>query len=650
MANINNGIELIENKEFIEAYNYFNEIVKENPKNIDALYYRAFVDFFHIRKDIFSDYNAFKILVDKNTKYKENVLPLLVIAADELSLSTEVIKYGRMSLKYDNPYEQDVKNILIKALALDSEINSHLEAFKMIEEIIHDDEDAPLEVYIQKADIQVKFNDLDGADKTMEEIFTRFPANAMMYFMKGRLALAFSKKYHNDVTLNKEYLLDAIRAFEVSLQYDNNLNGSRIILAETHALMGDIDEAFKALDGFKEAIGKDLKGEQLISFEADLVVEKVKLCETTKNWELGINICNEFLENHDAWKVYYSLGYIQNVISTNYDELLTALGNIKKAYFLSNDTFLLTDVVNINTILKRFEDNDEIIKEALKKEPDNGLLYYLLAENTARFDYDYNTLISYYDQALKLGYLDEAGYITHVSFLVEEPLKLAKKAKKVLSKSVNKSVWDKRRSAIRYLFGEFGFKQDIVKANHILEICNKMEPNEPCIQTIYARSLEFLGKNEEAFEIYRRAYEIYLNSLHLTCNCASGYYAHCLINGIGTKPNIELAKKVIREGILKEKGLSASIVIYLYAYFALKDDPEFSLENALEYLSSNFAFDRYDIVRYLLTNMVCDRLNKQHIYDEQMIKKCLKQLPKEYSKFYKANKDKNIVYPYYKNF
>ena len=159
-----------------------------------------------------------------------------------------------------------------------------------------------------------------------------------------------------------------------------------------------------------------------------------------------------------------------------------------------------------------------------------------------------------------------------------------------------------------------------------------------------------MGNALGAFEQYKKAYEIYKKEIHMTCNCANGYLAYSYLNGIGTNKDEELAKELIIEGINKDGMLSAGLVIYHYAYFALLGDSRFSLEKALKYLSSNFAFDRYDIVRYLLTNKVCDKLKIEHVYNEQMIKKCLSQVSKEFVKYYKQNKDLNVVYPYYKSF
>ena len=647
---INKGIELLEEENYEEAYNYFNDYQTANPKNIDSRYYRAFIDFFHIRKNILNDYNDFKFLVDKKTKYKDGVLPLLVIVCDELSLGNEVIKYGHMAITFDHPYLSDIKNLLIKALSQSSNPNSHIEALALIDNMIAEDEDAPLEVYLQKVDIQIKFHDLDGADKTIEEIFTKFPANANVYFVKGKLALAYATQKLKDESEIRSQIENAIRAFEISLEYDSSMNGSRLLLAECYGIIGNIEKSFEALDEFRNVLGNNLSNEQLESLEADIVVEKVKICESTKEWELGVTICNEFLVKYTSWKVLYSLGYIQNVIATSQEELLVSANTIEEAYNSQGETFLLPDLVNINTILKRFEKNDIIINKAIEKEPDNGLLYYLLAENTARFNYDYDKLIECYQKAYSLGYMDEANYITHISFLTKEPQVLAKKSKKILEQSIKYNVWDQRRSAIRYLFGEFGFKQDIVKANQILNNCNKIEPNEPCILTIYGRSEELLGHQEEAFKIYKQAYEIYQKEIHMTCNCANGYLAQSYLNGVGTTPDKEYAKELIIEGINKDKELSSSIVIYHYAYFALNSENGFNLKDAYEYLKSNFPFDRYDIVRMLYMNKVCLKLGISAYFNDLDIKECLKRLPKEYTVYYKNNKDKENIYPYYKSF
>lgn len=638
------GINLIENEDYEEAYQYFNNMLTENPKNIDAKYYRAVVDFFHIRRKLYDDYNDFKFLVDKKTKYKEVSLPLLCFICDELQITNEAILYGELAFNLDHPYKTEITNILIKSLLSTNNQLDAIHAMALIDSIIEEDEDANLDIYVKKAELQFKFHDYDGALATIEQIQTRFSSNAQVYFLKAKLALTTVKENE------KAALDDAIYNLKIALQFDELFNGARLLLAECYALDGNINLALETLDEFRTNLSSDISDKEKTIFESDLVVEKVKLCEITKDFELAIQICEGSLKNHDSWKVRYSLGYIQNLVANTLDELRVAKENIKKAYLESNQVFLITDVVNLNTILKEFNESNTLINEALKKEPNNGLLYYLKAENNARFNYNYDELISLYHKALELGYLDLPTYVMHISFLVENPLKLSKKYHKLLLNSKKDNPWDMRRAGIRYLFGEFGFKQRLDYAYNFLSNANLKEPNEPCIMTMYARCLELMNNHDEAFKVYLDAYEIYKNSIHMTCNCANGYLAHAYIKGIGTSIDLDKAKSLTLDAINKDEGLSASINIYHYAYFALNEETNFNLEKAYLLLQEGFAFDRYDIVRMLYLDKVCKKLNINSIYTIQDFQNCLKHTSKEYKKFYNETKDLDNFYPYHKSF
>lgn len=642
---LSRGITLSEEGNNEEAYLFFSEVIKKEPNNIDAIYFRSFIDFFHLKKNILQTYRDFKLLVDKKTKYYDIILPLLVIICDDLGIVSEVLKYGSVAIEMDTPYIMDMKSIYVKALRQTNDPTKQIEALRLIESLMESDEDAQLEFHLQKIDIQIKFNDLEGADKSIEKMFTVFPPNGNMYYMKGKYLLALST-----VKKEKEYVEDAKRAFEISLEFDPKLNGSRLLLAETYAIEKNIDRALEIIDGFKILLEKDASDEENKMFEADLVVEKIKICEVAGAWEKGLEICTKYLENGDSWKVYYSLGYIQNIIATSKEELLAAKNNILKAYEVQKDIFFMPDIVTLNIILKNFEENDKLLNEAIASNPENGLLYYLLADNTMRVDYNYDEIYSYYEKALKYGYLDQASFVCHTSFLVEDPKTLCKKNHKILMKSNIDTVWEKRKAGIRYLFGECGFKQNIELANKILKECNNLEPNEPCILTIYGRSEEFLGNAGLAFECYKKAYEIYQKEVHMTCNCASGYLAYAYLNGVGTEVNKELAKSLIKDAMEKEEGLSACVNIYHYAYFSLLNEDGFDKNKAIEYLSSNFPFDRYDITRALIMNKLCKSLGLEEKYNQSDIKKILKNLNKEYTDYYNMNKNKDIVYPYYKSF
>ena len=346
------GISLSEEEKYEEAYEFFDNVIKEDSKNYDAIYFRSFIDFFHLKKNILQTYKDFKTLVDKKTKYYDVILPLLVIICDDLGLTSEIIKYGSIAIKVDTPYLTDMKSIYIKALRKSNNPNSQIEALELIDSIIDEDGDALLELHLQKIDIQIKFNDLDGADKSIEKMFTVFPPNGNMYYIKGKYLLALTS-----INKNSEILEDAKRAFEISLQYDPKLNGSRLLLAETYALEKNIDKALEIIDGFSVLLDDETTEEEKEMFKADLVVEKIKICEVAGEWEKGLDICTKYLEHGNSWKVNYSLGYIQNIIATTKEELEMAKNNILKAYSEQNDIFFLPDIINLNIILKNFDEN-----------------------------------------------------------------------------------------------------------------------------------------------------------------------------------------------------------------------------------------------------------------------------------------------------
>lgn len=639
------GITLSENLEFEKAYEFFDNVVKEEPKNIDAIYFRSFIDFFHLKNNRFVTYQDFKMLVDKKTKYYNLVLPLLVIICDDLELNDDVIKYGSIAIEYESPYLNDIKSILIKSLKQSSNPNNQIKALVLIDDILENDEDATIEYHLQKADIQIMFNDFEGAEKSIEKMFTLFSPNGSIYYMKGKVAYSIFSS-----TNDKNYLEEAKKSFEISLQFDPTIIDSRLILAEIFAYEQNLDKALEIIDGFNLLLDENATEIDKKKFYADLVVEKVKICESAKNYDLGLEICNDFLKTNDSWKVHYSLGYILNVTATSNKELEQSKNHILKAYNEEKDVYFLADIVSINIILKKYEENIILLDEAIKLYPQNGLVYYLLADNTLRTNYDYDLLYSYYKKAYEYGYLDEISFLSNTMFLTDNPKKQGKKLKKLLLKSNDLNVWEKRKQGIRYLFGECGFKQNVFKANHILLECNDLEPNEPCILSILGRSFEAIGDDDSAFDCYIDAYENYNSDIHATCNCACGYLAYSFYNGIGTLKDIEKAKSLILDAIENEKEFSSAINIYFYAFFALLDEKEFDKKLALKYLSSDYPFDRYDIVRALQVNKLCNKLNIEEKYNKNDFKIILKNSNKEYKKYYKLNKDNDVIYPYKKSF
>ena len=642
---IDKGINLLNDGNYEEAYNYFNQEAVENPKNVYARYFRAFIDFIHRREFLEQDYLDLKYAVSKRNKYYEHACSLLIYVSDLLNHNEDIIKYAPIVLEDSNENVSEIKAIYVRALLRTKEHQNVIKALKLIDDIIAEEEDATLNFYFMKVRILLDFKEFDEAETTVEKAFARFNPGVDLYYLRGLCSFALYKNKNVE-----DYLDDAINAFQIALQYDSKHNMSRIKLGEAYIIKNDVDNALETLDGFRVYYDENISPEDKISLEADIILEKVKILESAKEWDKAIAICEEYLKKYESWKVNYCLGYILNTIADTKEDLKKAVSYLYKAYNQNPDELTIAEIVLVNASLNNYEENDTLLKKGLEEDPDNGFLYFLLADNASHFLNDYDLILSYFEKAHNLGYMQDSDFYSTVLFLVKEPMAFYKKHhKKIIKKEIN-SVWDMRKMGIRYLYGDYGVKVDMKKAGFYLSKAYQLEPTEPCVLTIYGRFHEFTNFSDEAFRIYQEAYKNFSKSIHITCNCAIGYLAHAYIKGIGTNIDIDKAKELILEGINRDGIYSTSPVIYLYAYFSLLEEDGFDLNKALEYLSKNYCFDRYDIVRYLYVNKVLKKLGKEPKYSEDDIKLCLKNQAKEYSLYYKENKDLDVIYPCKKSF
>lgn len=639
------GINLLNEENYDEAYSYFDQEATIKPKNIDARYFRAFIDFIYKREHLDQDYLDFKYVLNKNSKYFDQACSLLIYVADLLGHNEDIIKYapGVIEGGFDNVSE--IKNIYVKALLKTKKQQNIIQALKLLDSIIDEDDDVTINNYFMKVRILLDFSEFDEAEATVEKAFSRFNPSVELYYLRGLTSLALYKNKKEE-----EYLDEAINAYQIALEYDNKHNMSRIKLSEAYMLKNMVDDALETLDGFRVYYDENITPEDKVNLDADIILEKVKILEVVKDWDKAIAICEEFLKKYENWKVNYCLGYILNTMAQSKEDLEQAVKYLNKAYNQNPDELTIAEIVLVNGSLGRFEENDELLKRGLEDEPDNGFLYYLLGDNASRYLQDYDTIYSYFEKAHQLGYMQDSDFYSSVLFLVEEPLNYFKKHRKAFLNTIPNSIWDMRRLGIRYLFGDYGLKKDIKKAGFYLTKAYQIDNSEPCVLTIYGRYHEFCQNYDEAFRIYQEAYKNFSKSIHITCNCAIGYLAHAYIKGIGTTVDLEKAKSLILEGIKRDGKYSTSPVIYLYSYFSLLEEEGFDLNKALEYLSSNYCFDRYDIVRYLYINKIMAKLGKEPKYTEADIKLCLKNQSKDYAKYYKDNKDLDVIYPCEKSF
>ena len=208
--------------------------------------------------------------------------------------------------------------------------------------------------------------------------------------------------------------------------------------------------------------------------------------------------------------------------------------------------------------------------------------------------------------------------------------------------------WSRRKVAIRYLYKEDGYKQNLKKAKSIIEGCMKHFGDDACTLSLYGICLFMLKQYDLAYQYVLKSYDILKELKNPECYCGYGYLAYFKLLGYGTKIDIEGAKNLILETVAKEPIYTCSHIAFLYCYFFLDGDSRFSGEHALKMLETNYPFYRYDISRIVFLNQVCKKLKiESEKYNELL--NDLNVYTKEELKYYKENIDKDISLPFWKN-
>ena len=268
-----------------------------------------------------------------------------------------------------------------------------------------------------------------------------------------------------------------------------------------------------------------------------------------------------------------------------------------------------------------------------------------------RLHYDYDDVVEQMNNAHDKGYLEDIRFLTLITPLIEKPKSTYKALKAFAKSDLGKmNTWMKRKMGLRYLYGEEGYKVDIVKASEIITAAYLEEKDDSCMIATYARLLELTNQPEQAFIHYNKAYIAECNEIMPACNCAHGYLAHAYINGIGTQKSITEAQKLIKEGISIAKDCSSNIVIYLYTYFALQNIEGFDLNTAKTYLEGKYPFCRYEITRPMMLKLIYNKIGLPTDELNKIIKESIKYGEKSNKKYYKENKDKTLIYPSINNY
>ena len=645
------AVKLMQENKYEEAYLEFSKSIEKHDNNFEAIYFRAIIDFGHLKKHFDTTINDFTKLSNVKNQYQIPSCQLLTIMYDMNDDYDNVILYGEKALSLMGKNSEilvDLKVDIFYALARSYfhkyQTSDLTKALIYIEHCFEEvKEDADLEYYLLKLDILVALKKYDEAKTLVAKAQTQFNNSGDLYYSKEKIsyAIALDKIAKGDLSYVKD-LEDALYYLDIFEKYSNNLFVVNLTRAEIYTSLKKYDEAIKILDTLttKENV-------------VDIMIEKIKVYETSGNIDAAIKLCEDYLENNDSWKIKYSLGYLLYAKSETIESINQCLSLQYDAYKDAKESFILHEICILNNKLFKYEENYNLLKEHYK----NGIPFhdgkgaYMLAVMAQSIGKSYEEQVEYYHESFIRGYIDEIEYLDEVSGLVSDPNKLTKLIlKHQHDKLEDLDPWTKRKMGIRYLYGEQGYKQDLDAAKDYLMIAYKELEDKACMCSTMGKFYEFKREFGAAFKYYNDAFNIYSKQQFNPCNCSVGYLAHAYYKGLGVEQNEDKAKELIFEGIKKMGKNSSNSVIYLYAYFALKEESGFDLNFAKELLSSTHTFDRYEISKFVMLKQINNKLNVVDKNLDILIKQSLKYLSNDAKKYYKENIKKELSYPYLRDF
>ncbi len=633
--NINEAYKLIEDDKTIEAYEALSGMIDDKNSGDDARYARTMIDIFKLKSNLETTIEDLKYFTEHKTKYHDIAYSFLTLVYDELEYTDEVIKYGKMAIKYHSPFKNEVYFALSRALASTNKTGNLEDALILINTCLsRNEDDNILDYLVCKGDILISLNKFEEVIEVIDKIVLDFGHSGVSYYLKARTAL---KEYLQ--TKNKVLLSECINNATICLQYDSDDYPTKTILIEAYTFNGEYDKAFELIETLKNT-----------ETEEEIIMEKLKVYDEAKMYYEALDLIDKYLsdeKNKKSWKILYMKGVF--LCNIDIDKLPETLSLYKEAYKIFSTNGILMDIHNININLNNEIDTFNFIKETLEIAEDKGFSYFTLGEIAYRLNYSYDEIREYYYLSYHFNYLTKSEFIDSVCNYTENPNELNKIIKKQEKKSLNsKFAWTRRKLAIRYIYKEDGYKQNLKKAKEIIESCLKDFGDDACTLSLYGICLLLSKDYNGAFYNITKSYDILKNISNPECYCAYGYLAYLHLMGYGTPENEDLAKEIILDAMNKEPIYTCSHIAFLYTYFYLKGDERFTYEKTINVLENNYPYYRYDISRIVMLSQV---VNKSNIKSDKLneLLEDLNCYTKEDLKYYKKNINKEVSLPHWRN-
>ena len=378
MNDIIKAFQLVEEEKYKEAYEAFSNLIGDKALENDARYSRAMIDISRLKEHFENTINDLKELINKKTKYAKISYSFLTLVYDELDMIDEVIKYGKLAIINDTPFANEIYFALSRAYARRGNNEDLEEALKMINECLKDKElEEELDYLICKCDILISLEKFDEASQEIDHLVSSFGHSGVVYYLKARLAM---KKYYK--TDHIALVDEAIYNAEICLQYEEHDYSVKTLLIEGYTIKKDYTKALEIIDTMKTEDN-----------EEDMIMEKVKVYDDAKEYQKALDLIIPYLHNHQSWKLKYMEGALLLDMDSNKIEM--TLNCFREAYELFPNNGIMLDILKVNRMLKREEDNYQFLQTIIQTRAE-GIIYFNLAETALRINKPYDEIIKYY--------------------------------------------------------------------------------------------------------------------------------------------------------------------------------------------------------------------------------------------------------------
>ncbi len=571
------GLELLRNEEYENAYEAFSNLINKNPKDYKARAYRGIISAIFLNKSDEEIYQDLKLGIKAPYNLSSRIYSLYSDVCFNVKKYDEAVEYAQKAINAGIP--SDTNYLLLARYYIYEKndkklINTALEYINYLMNKMQNDE-----LIILKAHAYIKLDKYEEVQPLVDKLFFSSSNVDNAYLIQADAI--FYNPNSSDEDLKK-----AINSYQeaINLIKDNEIKIDILL---------KISEIHKHIESFEDLI----KTSELIFTYQDnhpvAIFNKAIGLAALDHIDDAINLLEANLDTTPPHLELYSnrflaLWYYQKVNSEN--DLKMAVKYAVKAANLELNHLNYALIIDLYEALYDFENVEKYADMYMKLFFKYPYGYYMKGYSLFLKRYPFKKYIRYYKMAAQFDNTYQKDYL----LLNYERTNRTKKAFNKIKSDFHNLImqglkankyWAYRYAALGYFYGEYGFDVNIDEAYVLVNQCLELNDNS-CDFTLKGAIL--LKQNQhfdEAGRLFEHSHNEFI-SYKTPCSCGSAFLARMYLEGIHFDKDEPKAMKITLDSYNKAKKYMHSNSAILYAYFALLNKENFDLNLALENLKN----------------------------------------------------------------